>query len=403
MHRLNSSYRAVPPTETLARAQRMGGRLGVTRVTDTTRLDRIGIPVFAAIRPDAAEHSLCVNAGKGVRSIEAQVGAYMEAIEYAVAERSAKLADVYNADARDVLGRGSRAGVIELCPVFRAQIDADGPIECIDAEELVSGTTVPLPSELVFFPYWPRTGSPIYGSTTNGLASGNTIEEATLHALFEVIERDITAFNRVLGDARRVAHETLPGPARALIEKITAADCLVSVREFPNDFGIPMFECYLKDQAGSAIAALAGGFGCHADPDIAIVRAITEACQSRLSMIHGGRDDLARADVLTGKVPAAVLDRNVDIYFGDRTRGESISYEEVRASVVRRGSLRDLIEGTIERLLSCDIAQVCRVTLTDAADELQVVRVVVPTLEFHSGAVVRVGPRLLGRLHAQSA
>ena len=39
--------------------------------------------------PTAAPGSLCVNAGKGLRSIEAEVGAYMEAIEFALAEPGA--------------------------------------------------------------------------------------------------------------------------------------------------------------------------------------------------------------------------------------------------------------------------------------------------------------------------
>ena len=57
-----------------------------TRVTDITRLDWAGVPVYASIRPEAYPGSLCVNAGKGVTPLEAQVGAYMEAIEYAFAE-----------------------------------------------------------------------------------------------------------------------------------------------------------------------------------------------------------------------------------------------------------------------------------------------------------------------------
>src|SRR5579885_1192845 len=139
MHRLNSSFRCVPPEETLARAKRMAPSLGITRVTDTTRLDRIGIPVYASIRPDAADGSICVCAGKGVRGIEAQVGAYMEAIEFAVAERSPRRDAVYAVDARDVLGRGSRSAIADLCPVQGVLVDVDEPIECVDGEDLVSG------------------------------------------------------------------------------------------------------------------------------------------------------------------------------------------------------------------------------------------------------------------------
>ena len=61
-------------------------RLGISRVTDSTRLDRIGIPVFSSIRPSAAEASLCVHAGKGTTTTEARTGALMEAIEFAFSD-----------------------------------------------------------------------------------------------------------------------------------------------------------------------------------------------------------------------------------------------------------------------------------------------------------------------------
>jgi len=87
--RLSSSLRTTPPEVTLARARAVAPSLGITRVTDITRLDRVGVPVYASIRPTAAPGSLCVNAGKGLHPIEAEVGAYMEAIEFALAEPGA--------------------------------------------------------------------------------------------------------------------------------------------------------------------------------------------------------------------------------------------------------------------------------------------------------------------------
>src|SRR5215472_9669481 len=84
--RQSSSLRARPIAETLRLAERVGRELGVVRVTDTTRLDRVGVPVFAAIRPAATPLSLCVSAGKGLLVDEARIGATMEAIELAFAE-----------------------------------------------------------------------------------------------------------------------------------------------------------------------------------------------------------------------------------------------------------------------------------------------------------------------------
>ena len=70
---------------TVNHARSLARGLGISRVTDITRLDCVGVPVFASIRPDAQPGSLCVNAGKGITVGEARAGAYMEAIEYAFA------------------------------------------------------------------------------------------------------------------------------------------------------------------------------------------------------------------------------------------------------------------------------------------------------------------------------
>src|SRR4026208_582474 len=83
--RYSSSVREVKIATTLKRAKQFSRNLGITRVTNVTRLDRVGIPVFCSIRPDAQRGSLCVNAGKGLTEEEACVGAYMEAIEFALA------------------------------------------------------------------------------------------------------------------------------------------------------------------------------------------------------------------------------------------------------------------------------------------------------------------------------
>ena len=51
----------------------------VTRVADVTRLDRIGLPCWQAIRPMG--RSLSVHQGKGVTDDDARLGAVLEALE----------------------------------------------------------------------------------------------------------------------------------------------------------------------------------------------------------------------------------------------------------------------------------------------------------------------------------
>src|SRR5260221_4043556 len=85
IHRMSSSLRQAPIEQTLLHARSTASRLGITRVTDTTWLDKIGIPVFSSIRPTAKAGSLCVNAGKGLLKEDARVGAYMGAIAFVIA------------------------------------------------------------------------------------------------------------------------------------------------------------------------------------------------------------------------------------------------------------------------------------------------------------------------------
>src|SRR5207302_8644836 len=100
--RLHTSLRAATPEQTLAKARRIASELGIARVCDVTRLDRIGVPVFASIRPESP--IMCVNAGKSLTGAEAAVSAYMEAIEFALAEPGAAPLPIVRACARDVLG-----------------------------------------------------------------------------------------------------------------------------------------------------------------------------------------------------------------------------------------------------------------------------------------------------------
>ena len=77
----------------------MGG-MGITRLADLTGLDRIGVPVFAAVRPNS--RSVATSQGKGLSRDAARVGALMEAVESWHAERPP--GPVRYASARDLAG-----------------------------------------------------------------------------------------------------------------------------------------------------------------------------------------------------------------------------------------------------------------------------------------------------------
>ena len=73
------THRTVAPDDTLARIESKARQIGITRLGNVTGLDRIGIPVTVAVRPNS--RSFSVSQGKGLSLSQARASALMEAIE----------------------------------------------------------------------------------------------------------------------------------------------------------------------------------------------------------------------------------------------------------------------------------------------------------------------------------
>jgi ribosomal protein S12 methylthiotransferase accessory factor len=113
---------------------------------------------------------------------------------------------------------------------------------------------------------------------SNGVAAGNTREEAILQGLLELVERDAVAlwwYPRAERPAFDVAssHDPRVTAALAPLHRLGRD---VWVLDVTSDLGIP---------AAAAFSALADGtrllhgFGAHLDPVVAVVRALTEVAQ----------------------------------------------------------------------------------------------------------------------------
>ena len=399
---LSSSMRTSPPEATLARARIWARALGITRVTDITRLDRVGIPVYASVRPSAAVGSLCVNAGKGFRPIEAEVGAVMEAIEFALAEPGASHVTTVRATARDVLdGRRRPEAVLDLCPKLGVRIRLDAPMECVVAHEITTGDRALVPAELVFLPYRPHPRHrPTFGATSNGLSSGNTLAEATVHGLCELVERDVRSFQAVRDTSAPVDLDTARGAPSVMVEAIRAAGLELYVRTAKNEFGLAYFTAIINDPDACVPQLLNGGFGCHPHRDVAFVRAVSEAAQSRLAYIHGGRDDLvgthARFRGWSGARKRAFVRRVVE----KAARGEPVPFARVDDHSESVKTVEQCERFVLGRLAAHGLDKAYRVAFCRPEDDLQAVRVIVPRLEFFDESLARVGPRLRDHAHA---
>src|SRR5260221_506930 len=159
-----------------------GTRFGVTRVTDITRLDCLGIPVYAAIRPTGVPGSLCVHAGKGLTSSAAEMGAWMEAIEFALAEPGVSPVETVLVRPEEIRnGKSPAKALLDFCPLLGTQIPEDILLPCVRAQEIYSGGFRYIPAERVFVPAPPEVSSPLFGYSTTGIAAGMTRLDAMIH------------------------------------------------------------------------------------------------------------------------------------------------------------------------------------------------------------------------------
>ena len=393
---LNSSLRVEPPEVTLRRARAIAPRLGITRVTDITRLDWAGVPVFASIRPEASPGSLCVNAGKGITPLEAQVGAYMEAIEYAYAEYGRSRLRVVRATARAVLDGHTRPdAVLDFCPGLGVEVPLDEEMACVEAEDLRTGEHMLVPAELVFLPSPAHFGARYFGSNSNGLASGNTVQEATVHALAEVIERDISSFQSLDDRSVLVEPGSLPPPVSDIAREVALKGIKLYVRHLRNEFRMPFFCAAVAEPEGSDPVYVSAGFGCHPSRRIALSRAVCEAFQSRLSFIHGGRDDLtarySRFEGWAAERRALYAARLISKFKGGKAR---VRFEETDDHTEALTGIEAAQEVLLAALERNGFLRVLRVIYTPGRLPIQVVRVLVPGLECFTETTARVGRRL---------
>jgi ribosomal protein S12 methylthiotransferase accessory factor len=262
---------------------------GITRLAELTGLDTIGMPVYMAVRPLAT--TVGVSQGKGATPLLAQISATMEAIELGICERYFTTGDAFVATAAEL---GLPYTTSEVTPTERAVVSDLFPMRWVPAVALTGGapTFVPLRSVAMDGICDGTWRPPTQFCSSNGLATGNTLPEATIHALLEVIERFSTAgmAHTPIRQRRVVDLRTLPDCySRDLIEHLLATGFWVEVVDCSTVPGAPAFCVFIYR---NDMPSLYAGAGSHLLPEVALQRGLTEAVQSRMSVISGTREDI---------------------------------------------------------------------------------------------------------------
>jgi YcaO-like protein with predicted kinase domain len=374
------THRTTAPDDTLARVASAARQIGITRLGNVTGLDRIGIPVTVAVRPNS--RSFSVSQGKGLGLSQALASALMEAIELFHGE---------NLTARTVVS-SYRELSAETCVVQPDLLCGTGiplpdraRIAWMEGYDLLGREACWVPWEVVHTDYTLPTShsGEHFLSGTNGLAAGNHLVEAISSAICELVERDAVALWHARGvrersrcrlDVASIGDED----CSTLLELYETARIPIRLWDVTTDIGIPAFVCDIPaaiDDAPSGLRRFRGA-GCHPDRGVALARAMTEAAQIRLTYIAGIRDDLPPSDYTESaeeKLGAALLD-------AVSQAAEARSFRDVPS--LDTDDVAVDLRWELERLRAVGVERIIAVDLTRPDFGIPVVRMVIPGLEW---------------------
>ena len=249
--------------------------------------------VDIAVRNGSLDYSLRGQAttyGRGLSLAGARASYAMEMIERASAYAS--VSDAGAGTLRDGLPcAGEIVGTVRPMPLIRATyaelqargMDAlnpdtlpleapysGGPLHWIDAKS-AAGTRVLVPAQAAYlFCNLDEQALFMAGGST-GLASGNTLDEAKVAALTEIIERDAeatTPFSR----ARCFTLKSRDERIQALLDDYAARGIHVQFQDITTALGLPCYQCFVMHRRGQVARATAAKL----DGAAAALAALTE-------------------------------------------------------------------------------------------------------------------------------
>jgi ribosomal protein S12 methylthiotransferase accessory factor len=410
------STRVNSVAETLNLITPLCKKIGVTRISNITHMDKLYIPNYVSVLP-GTEDTIWVYSGKGPTNSHAKASAMMESIERYCSLASTSSKNIIKGTYKQLSKEYNKVlhpdEVVE--PTNRAFDDKESIIDFVSGYDLLNEEEVLVPAELVFSRYSgisPSVNAFLY-SHTNGLASGNVLEEAICHALCEVIERDAvsiadlcsssipyTIFKRTVHsdksedqfiddssifqevDISEIAQEC--EPLKFLVKRFNDAALPLLIKDITqNDIGIPTFIASSIESITSDYGYYAKGYGTHLNARIALIRAITELSQTRAGNIQGARDDLRKIKYNENdKIDKRKWEfmRTSSSTLG----GTSISTQPIPFSSIKTYVMEDIldeIKHILNRLKHAGLKRAIIVDLTNPDLQIPVVRAIVPGLE----------------------
>ena len=388
------THRIIPPSQTIENNEDKCKIAGITRITEITHLDRIGLPDFSAIRPTSQDGAISIYGGKGISVEHAKASAMMEGFERYSAEKQNE--NTVTGSISEISSKGNTIDIetLNLPKDFKKENIDSLNLEWNICHDLISGEDYYVPSNAIYHPYVTddNTIQSLFKSNTNGLASGNSLEEAILHGMFEVIERDAwSIFELTHKNSAQIDLDSIESDVvNDALLKFSENEINIKLMDLTADINVPTIAASADDTLLKDAGLLTLGIGTHLDPEVAILRALTEVAQSRATQIHGAREDTVRADFAR----TAGYERMKRInkhYFQEED--EKISLNDIENNST--DSITKDIDIVLDELKANEIEHVLYYDLTRPELDVNVVRVIIPTMELYSIDQSRAGYRFL--------
>jgi putative methanogenesis marker protein 1 len=369
------AHRAKDPAETVAELEPLMRGAGAIDLVDCTEKDRHGIPCFAIIRRRTGTAHQQVHVGRGVTPEAAQASAMATAIERSSAEYQG---DPMKLALYEEIGIRHAVDPVEL--ILARPLEEGEKIHWSPGYDLLEKEEVWVPSNAVFLPYNTLgEAKGIFASDPNGLAAGNTRDEAILSGLLEVLERDaLSRAERNHAMGKRVSVQE-PGPVRDLLARFEGAGIAITLWLAEGRTRVPTIAAAADDPATQDPAFLVMGAGTHPSPQAAAIQALTEVAQRRAVRIQGGIQGASLSDERESFVKRIGYDRMKRLnreWFAPAPAVDLAEIPDLSTPTIG-GDLRLVLaelEGKVERVCICDLTRTA----------VPVVRVVVPGLEVSS-------------------
>jgi thioglycine synthase len=415
------SSRIKPVEETIKTILPVSSNIGITRLADITNMDILGIPNFSAVLPGTEDY-IWVYSGKGPTRMDAKASALMESIERYSSLPSGNRNKMIQGSYKEVSKVSKILHPSNVVEPMILEYDDEMIMDFLSGYDLVNNDRILIPAPLALFRYSPKPPAinPFAYHHTNGLASGNVLEEAICHSLCELIERDATSLAELNASAlpynflrtmtkylsdNGLEIDPVDGtefvdddskypdvdisnidfkPISNLVKKFNDAKIPLIIKDITSPIGVPTFNASSIEWITEDYGYLAEGHGTHPDARIALLRAITEVSQTRAANIQGARDDLR-------KISYGNSNSDEKKTWQFMKSKNTIQFSEIKSFI--HDDILDDINFILSRLVSNGLKQVIVVDLTNPQIMIPVVRTIVPGLETFKVTKAIIGKR----------